>query len=149
MILKKEIYTKCVKIAQQRVADLSAIIKEAQNAANNETKSSAGDKHETGRAMAQLETEKLTKQLAEALKLEQVLSQINPDTKHQQVGLGSLVTTNNGQFFIAASLGKVTLNDATIFAISNVSPIGKLLIGLKKEDSFSFNGKSYTILSIN
>ena len=149
MILKKEIYTKCVKIAQQRVADLSAIIKEAQNAANNETKSSAGDKHETGRAMAQLETEKLTKQLAEALKLEQVLSQINPDTKHQQVGLGSLVTTNNGQFFIAASLGKVTLNDATIFAISNVSPIGKLLIGLKKEDSFSFNGKAYAIYNVS
>ena len=99
--------------------------------------------------MAQLETEKLTKQLAEALKLEQVLSQINPDTKHQQVGLGSLVTTTNGQFFIADSLGQVTINDVPIFAISNVSPIGKLLIGLKKEDSFSFNGKSYTILSIN
>ena len=149
MILKKEIYTKCVKIAQQRVADLSAIIKEAQNAANNETKSSAGDKHETGRAMAQLETEKLTKQLAEALKLEQVLSQINPDTKHQQVGLGSLVTTNNGQFFIAASIGKVVLDNITYFAISSVSPIGKLLVGLKKEDTFSFNGKSYIILNIN
>ena len=149
MILKKEIYNKCVKIAQQKVADLSAIIKEAQNAANNETKSSAGDKHETGRAMAQLETEKLTKQLAEALKLEQILSQINPDMEHQQVGLGSLVTTNNGQFFIAASIGKVVLGSITYFAISSVSPIGKLLIGLKREDTFSFNGKSYIILNIN
>ena len=149
MILKKEIYNKCVKIAQQKVADLSAIIKEAQNAANNETKSSAGDKHETGRAMAQLETEKLTKQLAEALKLEQILSQINPDTEHQKIGLGSLVTTNNGQFFIAASIGKVVLGSITYFAISSVSPIGKLLIGLKREDTFSFNGKSYIILNIN
>ena len=74
---------------------------------------------------------------------------INLLLRHQQVGLGSLVTTNNGQFFIAASLGKVTLNDATIFAISNVSPIGKLLIGLKKEDSFSFNGKAYAIYNVS
>ena len=109
--IKKQLHGKCSEITQQRVSDLSEIIQEAQDAANNETKSSAGDKHETGRAMAQLETEKLSKQLFEALKLEQVLSQINPNTEHKQVGLGSLVTTNNGIFYISVSLGKLEIDN--------------------------------------
>lgn len=128
--------------------ELSAIIQEAQNAANNETKSSAGDKHETGRAMAQLETEKLTKQLSEALKIEQTLNQINPDTDHLQIGLGSLVTTNNGTFYIAVSIGKLIVDESTYFIISAVSPIGKLLLTKKEKESFSFNGKNYVIESI-
>ncbi len=146
--IKKQLHTKCSEITLKRVQDLSTIIQEAQNAANNETKSSAGDKHETGRAMAQLETEKLSKQLAEALKLEQTLTQINPESNHLQVGLGSLVTTNNGKFYISISLGKLELNSETYFVISPVSPIGKLLNGLKQNESFSFNGRSYLINEI-
>lgn len=146
--IKIQLHTECYKIARQRVMDLNAIINEAQYAANNETKSSAGDKHETGRAMAQLETEKLSKQLAEALKLEQVISQINPEVEHKFVGLGSLITTNNGSFYISVSLGKIGLSDKTYFAISSASPIGKLLLTKKDKDSFSFNGKNYIIKNL-
>ena len=141
--IKEQLYKKIVLIAQQRVFKLELIIKDAQNAANNETKSSAGDKHETGRAMAQLETEKLTAQLGEALKITELLYKIHPQEKHQSIGLGSIVHTNNGNFFISASLGKVEYNDKTYFAISSASPIGKLLIGLKINESFSFNGRGY------
>ena len=147
--LKEQLYNKFVSIAQQRVTDLELIIKEAQHAANNETKSSAGDKHETGRAMAQLETEKLTKQLGEALKLAELLHKINPQVKHQLIGLGSLVITSNGNFFISASLGKIELNEITYFAISSISPIGQLLIQKKENDSFSFNNKTYVINKVD
>ena len=147
--LKEQLYNKFVSIAQQRVTDLELIIKEAQHAANNETKSSAGDKHETGRAMAQLETEKLTKQLGEALKLAELLHKINPQVKHQLIGLGSLVITTNGNFFISASLGKIELNEITYFAISSISPIGQLLIQKKENDSFSFNNKTYVINKVD
>ena len=147
--LKEQLYHKFVSIAQQRITDLELIIKEAQYAANNETKSSAGDKHETGRSMAQLETEKLTKQLGEALKLSELLHKINPQGKHQLIGLGSLVITTNGNFFISASLGKIELNEITYFAISSISPIGQLLIQKKENDSFSFNTKSYVINKVD
>ena len=147
--LKEQLYNKFVSIAQQRVTDLELIIKEAQHSANNETKSSAGDKHETGRAMAQLETEKLTKQLGEALKLAELLHKINPQVKHQLIGLGSLVITTNGNFFISASLGKIELNEITYFAISSISPIGQLLIQKKENDSFSFNNKTYVINKVD
>lgn len=146
--LKEQLYNNFLKIAVQRVSELEQIIKEAQDAANNETKSSAGDKHETGRAMAQLETEKLTNQLSEALKLTELLYKINPKEKHQLIGLGSLVLTNNGNFYISASLGKTELDNETYFAISSISPIGKLLISKKKKESFSFNGKNYMIKEV-
>lgn len=147
--LKEQLYNKFVSIAQQRVTDLELIIKEAQYAANNETKSSAGDKHETGRAMAHLETEKLTNQLGEALKLTELLHKINPQEKHQLIGLGSLVITNNGNFFISASLGKILQNGETYYAISSNSPIGQLLIQKKENNSFSFNTKTYVIKKVD
>ena len=146
--LKEQLYEKFLLIAQHRVAELEHIIKEAQHAANNETKSSAGDKHETGRAMAQLETEKLNTQLGEALKLTELLYKINPKEVHQLIGLGSLVVTTNGNFFISASLGKIVHNNETYFAISSVSPIGKKIIGLKLTDQFFFNEIKYIIKKI-
>jgi len=147
--IKIRLHQKCNEINQQRVLQLKTTIQEAQNAANNETKSSAGDKHETGRAMAQLETEKLTKQLTEALKLEQTLNRINANESSKSIGLGSIVITDNGNFYLSISLGKVELENQLYFVISTLSPIGKLLIGKKENDTFSFNGKVYKIEKID
>ena len=98
--------------------------------------------------MAQLETEKLTGQLTEALKLEQVMSEINPELEPQQAGLGSLVITDNGNFYISISLGKIEIDHQIYFSISSISPIGKLLIGLKKNNTFSFNERTYKIKKV-
>ncbi len=146
--IKSQLHLKCLEIATSKVSDLKKIINITQEAANNETKSSAGDKHETGRAMAQLETEKLSKQLSEALKIEQVLTQINPNSEHKKIGLGSLITTNNGTFYLSASLGKVEIDKSVFYIISPASPIGKLLLTKKEKESFSFNGKNYVIETI-
>ena len=143
--IKKNLYLESERIIQGKIKTIKDSLNEAQDAANNETKSSAGDKHETGRAMAQLETEKLTTQLSEALKLEQVLDQINPDSAFDQAALGSLIITDNGNFYLAVSLGKIELNKESYYAISGASPIGKLLLTKKEKESFSFNGKSYFI----
>ena len=86
--LKIQLHQKCAEIIEQRITELKSIIQESQDAANNETKSSAGDKHETGRAMAQLETEKLSSQLSEALKTQKTLQKINPNIIHQNAALG-------------------------------------------------------------
>jgi hypothetical protein len=55
-------------VVHQRIASAEEAIRMAQESANQEGKSSAGDKYETGRAMAQLEIEKASGQLAEANK---------------------------------------------------------------------------------
>ena len=146
--IKDQLFIKCNELIAQKIIAIKDSLNEVQEAANNETKSSAGDKHETGRAMAQLETEKLTKQLSEALKLEQVLDQINPELEHLHIGLGSLVITNNGNFYISVSLGKTEIDDNIYFAISSVSPIGEKLLGLKINDELLFNDKKYSVNEI-
>lgn len=146
--IKIALHQRCVLLAEDRIASLQHILKEAQQAANNETKSSAGDKHETGRAMAQLETEKLTAQLSEALNIKQNLTQINPTNTNNTVVLGSVVYTNKGNFYIAASIGKVSIENEVFFAISPASPIGKLLLTKKEKEIFSLNGNEYTVLDI-
>ena len=52
----------------------------AQEAANEEGKSSVGDKYETGRAMMQIERDKAAQQLDEALKLKNIIDQISIET---------------------------------------------------------------------
>lgn len=146
--LKIKVHQHCVLLAQQKIKELNSILNDAQEAANNETKSSAGDKHETGRAMAQLETEKLTTQLTEALKIEQTLQQINPNIVNQQISLGALVITNNGNFYLAAGLGKIEIDNTLYFVISTAAPVGQKLIGLTKNNSFTFNDKKYNIIDV-
>lgn len=146
--IKTALHQHCLLLAEDRITSLQHILKEAQQAANNETKSSAGDKHETGRAMAQLETEKLTAQLSEALNIKENLAQINLNLTNNTVVLGSVVYTNKGNFYMAASIGKVTIENEVFFAISPASPIGKLLLTKKEKESFSLNGNAYTILAV-
>lgn len=146
--IKQALHRSCTAIAEERIVALQEIIRETQSAANNETKSSSGDKHETGRAMAQLEIEKLTAQLRELQNIKQNLAQINPNRTGNEVVLGSLIFTDNGNFYMAASIGKVAVEDQNFFAISLASPIGQLLIAKKEKESFSLNGREYTISKV-
>ena len=61
--LKKEVIKKIDLLLDEKIFTLVSTIKLTQEASNNNTKSTAGDKHYTERAMAQLEIEKLQKQL--------------------------------------------------------------------------------------
>lgn len=148
MGVKTKLHQLCNEYVENRIGIVKKAMAEAQNAANEETKSSAGDKHETGRAMAQLETEKLSKQLSEALKLKQALNQINPDNDSTKTMLGSLVITSNGNFYMSISAGKLIIDQTEYYAISPVSPIGKQLLNLKVGDEFSFNGKRFVIKNV-
>lgn len=146
--IKQQLHNKCLAYILERIATTQEAIQTAQQSANEETKSSAGDKYETGRAMAQLEIEKNTVQLGEAKKLKQVLDQISTDRETAIVSMGSVVFTNQGNFFIAISAGQFVLDSKTYFAISSNSPIGQKLMGLQANDSFLFNKKEYKISHI-
>ena len=147
-MIKTKLYQKCCQIVEKQTKAIQVNLAEVQEAANNETKSSAGDKHETGRAMAQLETEKLSSQLTETLKLKHTLDKINTEENKDTIGLGSIVKTNNGNFYVAISLGRIDFENEIYFAISSASPIGQLLLTKKEQDSFSFNDNTYKILSV-
>lgn len=146
--IKQQLHNKCLAYVHERIATAQEAIQIAQQSANEETKSSAGDKYETGRAMAQLEIEKNTVQLGEAKKLKQILDQISIERESSVISLGSIVFTNQGNFFIAISAGQFVIDSKTYFAISPNSPIGQKVIGLRAHDSFLFNDKEYKVSKI-
>jgi transcription elongation GreA/GreB family factor len=146
--LKYQLHSYCVAYIHERITAAQVAIQTAQLSANEETKSSAGDKYETGRAMAQLEIENNSAQLAESIRLKQVLEQISFDQATTSVQMGSVVITNQGNFYIAISAGQFVIEGKTYFAISTASPIGQKLIGLSVEASFTFNQKEYLITQI-
>ena len=146
--LKSEIFLYCQQYVADRIDRFSSAIESAQNDANNETKSSSGDKHETGRAMAQLETENNSKHLIQAQKLKIALGQINPGVSSNQAEPGALVVTDNGNFFIAISAGKIDVQGNTIHLISLASPLGQILSGKRENESFQINGKTFKIHQI-
>ena len=145
---KHDLYAHCQSLVQQKLDEAGKAMHAAQAAANEETKSSAGDKYETGRAMMHLEKEKLASQHAEALKLKKVIDQINPDRPTEKVELGSLVETSMGWFFVAIGLGQVKVEGQTYFLISPAAPIGRLLWGKSVDESFTFNGKEVVVKNI-
>ncbi|QJD97397.1 3-oxoacyl-ACP synthase [Mucilaginibacter robiniae] len=146
--LKKQLHQLCSNYIQQRMQAAQQGIDAAQQASNEDTKSSAGDKYETGRAMMQQETNRNLMQLNEANKLLVTLNQISTNGHSQQVEAGSVVMTNNGKFYLAISAGTLTLQGETYFAISPGSPIGLKMKGHRVGDGFSLNGKSYRIEQI-
>jgi len=143
--LKQKLFDLCSAYVSKRIETANDAIKTAQASANEETKSSAGDKYETGRAMMQLEIEKNTVQLHEAMKLKQLLDQLQPTKQTTTVQPGSLVITDSTSYYIAISAGQLTYQNKTYFAIAPTSPIGILMQGLKPGDSFVFNKKKIVI----
>jgi len=147
--IKSNLLAQCQSYVNQRQLRIQNLIQDIQESLTTETKSSAGDKHETGRAMLQLEREKAGKQLAQVQQLNDVLAKINTNKKLQKVGLGSLVYTTQATYFISISVGKLMVDDLSTFAIAANSPIGKMLIGKSVDESFNFNTNQIKITAID
>ena len=143
--IKRTLYQCCQEYLAGRLSNFEQSIKETQEAANEETKSSAGDKYETGRAMMQIEIENNLLQVAEIKKLKSQLDQIDPDKTYEKAVVGSIVNTDHGNFFISISAGTFSVNDAVYITVSPASPIGQKMLGLCTGDSFQFNKRKLTI----
>ncbi|MEI9918290.1 MAG: 3-oxoacyl-ACP synthase [Bacteroidota bacterium] len=153
MKLSDTLYQLCLEFIDNRIKAIRDAISETQASADEETKSSAGDKYETGLSMMQLDMEKQAEQLQEAIRtrnsLEQVkiLDEVNGHTG--AIRPGNAVETSNGNFYVAISAGQLKTNGQMYFAVSAATPIGSKLMGLKTGDKFSFNGKDYTINKVH
>lgn len=147
--IKQSLYKECLKFVDSRFQTVQNTIKEIQESLLSETKSSAGDKHETGRAMLQLEREKAGNQLAEIEKTKQILSKINIDNTFKIIGLGSVVYTTKANYFIAISAGEFEINNQKYYAISANTPIAQLLLSKKTGDQVNFRDQHFTITNVN
>lgn len=127
---------------------LQKVLADLKESSSNETKSTAGDKHETALAMLQIEQVNIKGQLQEALAIKRALEKINPGVRASIIVNGSLIKTNRGYLWMSASLGKTEIENINVIALSPQSPLGQKLMGLKTGDSTGINNIEYTIEGI-
>ncbi|WP_370103821.1 3-oxoacyl-ACP synthase [Winogradskyella sp.] len=148
MKTKQQLYNKCNELIDNRLKIIQNNISDIQKALQSETKSSAVDKHETGRAMLQLERERLGNQLAEAKKLQESLRKLQTENTYNKVAFGSLVRTNQLNYFIAVSLGEIKIDNESFYIISPETPVGKLLVSKSVGDQIAFRNSTFVISKI-
>jgi uncharacterized protein Veg len=145
---KQKVYQESLRVLQEKVTGLHKVIKSIDESKNDESKSTAGDKHEVGRAMMQIELDKVSVQLQEANKQLALLQGIDCGSKRNIGEVGALIKTYNSIFFISVSIGRLSFNSEVVFVISAVSPIGQQLLGKREGDKLLFNGSNIDITSI-
>lgn len=148
MNFKQKVHQYCLNVVAENIIALENNLRELTEGVKNDSKSSAGDKHETSISMMQLEQEKIRKQLKEALEQKVELEKINPALISHQIGKGSLIKANNLFIYISSALGKITVDNKIIIVLSPQSPLGIQLIGKKKLETADVNGIKYTIETI-
>jgi transcription elongation GreA/GreB family factor len=148
MIEKKDVYLHYFNIASSKVTQLQQTLADLKESGANETKSTAGDKHETALAMLQIEQANKRAQLQEALEQKAAIEKLEKITNITKIVQGSLVKTNKGYFYISVALGKTLIDETTVIAISPQSPLGVKLMGLCVHDEVEINGNEYRVEDI-
>ena len=145
MTFKEQVYIQCMSIISQKIDDMQKTLDDLRDSIKNETKSTAGDKYETARAMLQIEQENVSKQMTDLLEQKTQLEKVAMVGASGTVIKGSLVKTDRGYLFLSIALGKVKAGDVMVVALSPQSPLGKQLQGLKVGESAEMNGAKYAV----
>ena len=144
--LKQQLLNACREFVRVKLENLEIALRAAQQSGNDETKSTTGDKHETGKAMMQLEQEKIGIQLSEMQKLNRALDAIPDSLSPEKIRPGNIVITDHGNFYLAIAAGKIQADGENYFAISPASPLGSLLLKAEAGKAIEMQGKKYKII---
>jgi len=147
---KPACHAACLAAVHERLAAARAGMAAAQESSNSETKSSAGDKYETGRAMAQQERDRHAAQLHEAQQLLADLQKIAPELPAATVRLGALAATTLGVFYVSVGAGRLrTATGQEFLAVSPAAPVMAALSGKRAGEEVVFNGKPVRVLAVS
>ena len=145
---KKIIIKSLISYVFDKLETIDSLIKSSIISRNNNTKSSAGDKHETSRAKIQSDIDNYQQQKINIINQLKTLKSIDLNKSYSKVENGALVETNTGFFFIAIGLGRWKVNNEQIFVISLASPIGKFMKDKVESSSYTFRNLNYKIIKI-
>jgi hypothetical protein len=113
----------CVGILNERIDRFLGAISLAQESANNEEKSSMGDKHETSRSMSHNDIAMNMTQLTQAKKDLQIVQSLQIQPLCEKITQGSFFQIANQEFFVGVGLGNIHVNYKTVCVISYLSPL--------------------------
>ena len=148
MTLKQKIYNHYQQVLQDKITKLQQVLADLKESGANETKSTAGDKHETALAMLQIEQANTRGQLQEILNQQAAFKKIDPEVVASLIMNGSLIKTDKGYFFMSVALGKAVVDDVSVIALSPQSPLGQKLMGLQTNNTATINNTTYLIIGI-
>ncbi len=138
MLNKSDVLDELIKQLTEKLFELKDSLSSAIESRNSETKSSAGDKFETSREMAQVEISKIEKEI---VKTQQLITDLTSKTSQ-------FIITDKGAFLISIPFGKLMVNSSEVFCISNSAPITKQLVNTEISANFQYRGVAYNILNI-
>jgi transcription elongation GreA/GreB family factor len=145
---KKELLAQCIEFIDNKYKTLQSEYKLYQESAANETKSTAGDKHDTSKSMMQLEQEKLGHQLNLLLQQRKILENMDVKRSTGKIEFGAVVETDQGNFFISIGAREIQINGQVFIPVSIQSPLAKILDRHVVNDAIKFNNKTYTINAV-
>ena len=148
LMLKETLVRICVKTIEEKLLNIDKELALVQKSANEETKSSAGDKYETGRAMLMLEKEKLLGQKEQLFNQLKPLKSIDVKKVCDKVELGAIVLTTGSNYFISSALGKIESDGSSYLVVSALAPIAQAMLGKQVDDTFTFNKMNCKITNI-
>jgi len=145
---KQDEIAAAISIVSQKIERIKAVLDDLNDGNAQNSKSTAGDKHDTERAMVHLEIEKLSKSLSVEYSIRNDLEQIKPDNVNSVISNGSLVETSRGKFLIGAACGNVHVSSISVFCISEYSPLAKELSGKSSGEKVELNTNVFEIISV-
>jgi transcription elongation GreA/GreB family factor len=145
MTFKEKVHTHFMQVINKKIEHLQQILTDLKESGSNETKSTAGDKHETALAMLQIEQANTRAQLKEIQEQKAVLEKINPLLTPAAVVNGSLIKTNKGYLFLSVALGKALVDGIKVTALSAHSPLGMQLLHKQTTQAVTVNGNQYIV----
>ncbi len=147
--LKQKIYDHYLTILTDKIKALQQKLDDLQDSLKQETKSTAGDKYETARAMVHIEQENTGRQLSELLQQQATLKSLDLALVSDTATRGSLVETDKGYLFLSIAQGKAVIEGQTVYALSPQSPLGQKLMHCGTGSTVIQNGIHYFIKNVN
>lgn len=138
----------CGRFLEARKSEYLRELRNVDEAAAGETKSSAGDKYETAREMMAQARNLLGRNLAETEAGLDTLARMAAAPLRPVIGFGSLVETDQGWHLLGASLGEREIGGIPVRLISLASPLGTALKGKKAGDRFPWRGSQGSVLRV-
>lgn len=145
---RKEVKQKAVDYLNNQIQIIQKHIADLATDAQNDAKSSAGDKHETGLAMMHLEQEKLNAKLSELINMLQQAQKLPEEKQMDKVTLGSVIKTDKAIFYVSVAIPALKVQNQTVICISPVAPLMQVLQNGQQGDEIVFNKISYQIQQI-
>lgn len=146
--MKEEIIKAYKKSIQDKIITFRERIEGLSQDAQNDAKSSAGDKHETALSMMHLEQEKLNAKLTEYTSQLKELNEIEKLLPTTIVKRGALIETEFFCFLIGIALPQIEVENKKVFGISLSAPLAQILLSKSIGESFKIGEKLQSIVKI-